>query len=223
MLFMRNIQSDSSFWMKGSGCVKFFDVFKKKQCDICGSENGIFGNRKLQNGNICTSCAGNLSPLFSKRSNSTVEEIKKQLKYREMNKVKLQSFNPDKSFGFKNKFLIDSEKKAFVVTDTDDYLKKNPDIIEFSQVASARYTVKENRTERKYKDDQGKRQSFSPPQYDYTYSFWVFVTVHSPWFDKIDVEISSDKPHSKDEQLYYDYEEEAKKIIDLLSRANEQS
>ena len=31
----------------------FFDVFKKKECDICGGEIGLLGNRKLEDGNLC--------------------------------------------------------------------------------------------------------------------------------------------------------------------------
>ena len=27
-----------------------FDVFKKKECDICGGEIGMLGNRKLEDG-----------------------------------------------------------------------------------------------------------------------------------------------------------------------------
>ncbi|MBR5490035.1 MAG: DUF4428 domain-containing protein, partial [Oscillospiraceae bacterium] len=39
-----------------------FDAFKKKQCDICGGEIGLLGNRKLEDGNMCKNCARKLSP-----------------------------------------------------------------------------------------------------------------------------------------------------------------
>lgn len=51
-------------------------LFDKKYCDICGEKIGLLGNRKLENGNLCKDCAGKLSPFFSDRRNSTVEEIK---------------------------------------------------------------------------------------------------------------------------------------------------
>ena len=60
-------------------------LFDKKYCDICGEKIGLLGNRKLENGNLCKNCAKKLSPWFSDRRNSTVEEIKAQLAYREEN------------------------------------------------------------------------------------------------------------------------------------------
>ena len=56
----------------------FDKLFEKKICDICGGEIGLLGNRKLEDGNCCKTCAGKLSPFFSDRRSSTVEEIKQQ-------------------------------------------------------------------------------------------------------------------------------------------------
>ena len=55
--------------------------FDKKYCDVCGEKIGLLGNRKLENGNLCKDCAAKLSPFFSERKSSTVEEIKEQLAY----------------------------------------------------------------------------------------------------------------------------------------------
>ena len=49
-------------------------LFEKKYCDICGEKIGLFGNRKLEDGNLCKTCAGKLSPFFSERRRSTVED-----------------------------------------------------------------------------------------------------------------------------------------------------
>ena len=57
--------------------------FDKKYCDVCGEKIGLLGNRKLEDGNLCKECASKLSPFFSDRKSSTVEEIKQQLAYRE--------------------------------------------------------------------------------------------------------------------------------------------
>ena len=54
-------------------------LFDKKYCDICGEKIGFLGNRKLEDGNLCKDCARKLSPFFSERRNSTVEDIKRQL------------------------------------------------------------------------------------------------------------------------------------------------
>ena len=53
--------------------------FDKKYCDVCGEKIGLLGNRKLEDGNLCKDCAAKLSPFFSERKSSTVEEIKQQL------------------------------------------------------------------------------------------------------------------------------------------------
>ena len=50
-------------------------LFDKKYCDICGEKIGLFGNRKLEDGNMCKACARKLSPWFDERRHSTLEEI----------------------------------------------------------------------------------------------------------------------------------------------------
>ena len=51
-------------------------LFDKKYCDICGEKIGLLGNRKLEDGNCCKNCARKLSPWFSERRHSTVDEIR---------------------------------------------------------------------------------------------------------------------------------------------------
>ena len=51
-------------------------LFDKKFCDVCGDKIGLLGNRKLEDGNLCKNCAAKLSPWFSERRSSTVEDIK---------------------------------------------------------------------------------------------------------------------------------------------------
>ena len=60
-----------------------FDIFKKKDCEICGKEVGMFGYKKLEDGEICKDCVKLLSPFFSERRHSTVEQIKAQIASRE--------------------------------------------------------------------------------------------------------------------------------------------
>lgn len=67
-------------------------LFDKKYCDICGEKIGLLGNRKLEDGNLCKDCARKLSPFFSERRSSTVEDIKRQLAYRAENEKKLAGF-----------------------------------------------------------------------------------------------------------------------------------
>ena len=53
----------------------FGKLFEKKVCSICNGDIGLLGNRKLEDGNMCKTCAAKLSPWFSDRRNSTVAEI----------------------------------------------------------------------------------------------------------------------------------------------------
>lgn len=45
----------------------FGKMFEKKTCALCGGDIGLFGNRKLEDGNMCKDCAALLSPWFSDR------------------------------------------------------------------------------------------------------------------------------------------------------------
>ena len=67
-------------------------LFDKKICNICGEKIGLLGNRKLDDGNLCKDCAKKLSPWFEERRHSTVEDIKRQLEYREKNKKAVMDF-----------------------------------------------------------------------------------------------------------------------------------
>ena len=50
-------------------------LFDKKYCDICGEKIGLLGNRKLEDGNLCKSCAAKLSPFFSERRRSRISSV----------------------------------------------------------------------------------------------------------------------------------------------------
>ena len=78
-------------------------LFDKKYCDICGEKIGLLGNRKLSDGNLCKDCAAKLSPWFTERKQSTVEEIREQLRLREENRQKLAGFHPTRTIGVDTK------------------------------------------------------------------------------------------------------------------------
>ena len=73
-----------------------FNIFKKQDCEICGKEVGMFGYKKLKDGEICKDCVKLLSPWFEERRESTVEQIKEQLAYRARNAEELKDFQPTK-------------------------------------------------------------------------------------------------------------------------------
>ena len=184
-------------------------LFDKKYCDICGEKIGLLGNRKLEDGNLCKKRAEKLSPLFSGRRSATVEEIKAQLAYREENRQKLDFFRPTKTFGRRRKVYIDEAAGTFIVTSSNQWRDANPDIISLSQVTACNADIQEKKEELYRETTDGKRVSYNPPRYAYSYEFTLEILVISPWFSEIHLDLSDgDCPESKYTDLYRDYERE---------------
>ena len=127
-------------------------LFDKKYCDICGEKIGLLGNRKLENGNLCKNCAQKLSPWFSDRRNSTVEEIKAQLDYREENQKKIAAFHTTRTLGADTKVLLDEDAGKFMVTRARNLVEANPDVLDFADVTGCNLDIDESRTELKRED-----------------------------------------------------------------------
>ena len=165
-----------------------FDVFKKKDCEICGKEVGMFGYKKLEDGEICKDCVKLLSPWFDDRRHSTVEQIKAQLKYREENQVALNAFRPTVAYGERYTLraeLVNGVPSRFVVERTDSYKEENADLINFKDVTSFNIDVQEHEHELKYRNSKGEEVSYRPPRYEYSYDFYAEIQVNHPYFDDI--------------------------------------
>ena len=160
-------------------------LFDKKYCDICGEKIGLLGNRKLEDGNLCKDCAKKLSPWFSDRRRSTVEDIKGQLAYREENRERAAQFRTTRSFGVDRKVLLDEDDSWFTVTRARDLAEANPDILDFDAITGCRLDIDENRTELLREDADGKEVSYVPPRYEYSYEFEIIVSVRHPYFDEM--------------------------------------
>ncbi len=165
-------------------------LFDKKYCDVCGEKIGLLGNRKLEDGNLCKNCAKKLSPWFSERRHSTLEEIKEQLAYREENKAAVSAFKTTRTLGRNMKVLLDEDAGKFMVTDARNLEEANPDVIDFSAVTGCDLDVQEHRSEIKRKEGD-KEVSFSPPRYNYSYDFYCTINVNNPYFDKIHFKLNS--------------------------------
>ena len=170
-----------------------FDVFKKKDCEICGKEVGMFGYKKLEDGEICKDCVKKLSPWFEDRRHATVAQIKEQLTYREDNRHQLDSFRPTVSIGdyYAVKAEIENGVPTRFVITRDDYLEENADLISFNKVRSFEIDIRESRDEQKYRNNDGNMVSYSPPRYEYRYDFYCDLAVDCPYFDNIHVRINS--------------------------------
>lgn len=183
----------------------FGNLFKKKECAICGGEIGLLGNRKLEDGNMCKKCAGKLSPFFDDRRHSTVEQIKQQLEYRAENAGELANFNPVKSIGNNDKLMYEERNGVpyrFVVSDASDWRSENPDIVLFKDVTGCELDVEKYQRELKYKDEQGEEQSYFPRRYEYNYDFYVCLTIaNNPYFDDIRLKLNRNTVEIVSEEL----------------------
>lgn len=172
-----------------------FDAFKKKDCEICGKEVGIFGYKKLEDGEICKDCVKLLSPWFDDRRHSTVAQIKQQLAYREENRAALNTFRPTVAFGERYTLraeLVNGVPTRFVVERTDSYKEENADIISFRDVTSFNIDVQESKRELMARNSKGEEVSYNPPRYEYSYDFYAEIHVNHPYFDELTFQLNRD-------------------------------
>ena len=165
-------------------------LFDKKICSICGGKIGLLGNRKLEDGNLCKDCARKLSPWFSDRRGSTVEEIKAQLDYREANREKVAAFRATHTLGVDTRVLLDEDAGKFMVTSARNLADANPDVLDFSDVTCCNLDIDESRTELKRDGPDGKEVSYNPPRYEYSYDFYVKIFVNHPYFSEISFKLN---------------------------------
>lgn len=208
-----------------------FDMFKKKDCDICGEKIGLLGNRKLEDGNMCKNCAAKLSPWFSERRSSTIAEIKEQLAYREDNKEAVAAFHITRTIGERTRVLLDENAGMFMVTSAKNLADANPDVIDLSAVTGCNIDIDEYKREEMRQDKEGKSVSYNPPRYTYSYDFKVRIYVNHPYFDDINIRLNGSnvetnpdnpvpafrKPDPQNCADYVEYENMAKEIKEALT------
>ena len=172
-----------------------FDAFKKKDCEICGKEVGLFGYKKLEDGEICKDCVKLLSPWFDDRRHSTVEQIKQQLSYREENRAALNAFRPTVAYGERYTLraeIVNGVPTRFVIERGDNYKEENADIVNFKDVTSFHIDVQEHNREIKYRNSQGEEVSYRPPRYEYSYDFYAEINVNHPYFNEMRFQVNRD-------------------------------
>lgn len=175
-------------------------LFDKKFCDVCGEKIGLLGNRKLSDGNLCKNCAAKLSPWFSERRASTVDEIKNQLAYREENADAVAAFHTTRSFGENYILCLDEDAQKFMIKRSSR--EENPDVLDYSLVTGCDLDIDESKTEieREYKDKDGhtQRESYNPPRYRYSYDYNIIIRVNHPFFDEMKFRLNSESVELED-------------------------
>ncbi len=194
-------------------------LFDKKFCDICGDKIGLLGNRKLEDGNMCKDCAKKLSPFFSDRRSSTIEEIKQQLAYREQNKQVLASFRPTMTFGDSKKIYVDTVNGNFVVSvySPNNWDDENPDVMPLSSITSCNLKIDEDRDEIYTQGKDGQRVSYNPPRYKFSYDFILEFNVNNPYFDDFKVKLNTFSVDGMGTMEYNKYQQMAMEIINTLT------
>ena len=179
-----------------------FDVFKKKDCEICGNEVGLLGYKKLKDGEICNACVKLLSPWFADRRESTVAQIKAQLAYREQNAEELKSFQPTKTIGDYYYMYVEEKDGVpyrFCVSLDKDYQKENADLILFADVEELEIEI----------NNQENRQVSDEDPDDVTYSYSYLFIVHmkiknNPYFESITFRLNNRTPEVDGARLSYE-------------------
>lgn len=207
-------------------------AFEKKYCSICEEEIGLFGNNKLEDGNMCDSCAAKLTPYFpsSKYKTTSVELIKKQLGYRRKNKKLLKEFKTTRIIGLDGmRLLVDEKNQQFVALHAKKELSKsNPDIIKYNLILGARLELKENesKTELTYIGKDGQTKKYNPPRYKYSYSYDVFVVidVRKKYFKQMRIQVNDYTIYSetKNPSDYKNCKAVGQQMVDFLLKAQEE-
>ena len=195
-------------------------LFDKKICDFCGGQIGFFGNRKLEDGNMCKDCAAKISPFFTGRKKTMVADMKQHLAYREENKAKVAAFRPTLTLGNTTKVYVDQAAGTFVVSRSNNYREANADVIPLNEVTGCEVIIDEDRDEIKYDGPNNTKVSYNPPRYEYSYDIKVEITLNSRWFSEIEFEVSDDTPDSRVSPLYMQYEQQAYAIKSALTGMN---
>ena len=172
-----------------------FDRFKKQDCEICGKEVGIFGYKKLEDGEICKDCVKLLSPWFEDRRHSTVAQIKEQIAYRKQNEEELKNFQITRTLGDYEKIYIEEVNGVptrFFVTQFGEGIEDNPDIISFQDVTSCVLDLDVHDEEMMQKDKEGNRVSYNPPRFQHHYNFIIRMEIrNNPYFDEVYFTVNS--------------------------------
>ena len=184
-----------------------FDRFKKQDCEICGKEVGMFGYKKLEDGEICKDCVKLLSPWFEDRRHSTVAQIKEQLAYREQNAEELKNFHPTIVYGDSHRRMFVEERDGvpyrFCIANGEDYLDENADLVLVENIEEIIIDIQDNAHElllhEEEKDEDGniiqEEEYYDPPRYDYSYEFKATLLLKNiPWFDAMDIQLNRENP-----------------------------
>ena len=193
--------------------------FDKKVCSVCGGDAGRIFTKKLEDGVLCKECTGKLSPWFSDRRSSTVEQIKEQLAYREANKAEVAAFEPTHTFGTGTKIYIDADARKFLVTGASNWKNANPDVVDLTKVTGVNFEARESKVEDTFTNSEGETCSYNPPRYFISFNYYVTIMVNHPYFDDMTVKLNGSDVDGHDHQGQEQFQRMGAEIKEALTQA----
>ena len=147
---------------------------------------------------------------------STVEDIKRQLEYREKNKKAVMDFCITRQINTRNyNVFIDDNKGNFTVARKLD-VNENPDIVPLSAIVQCRVDVDQQQQEETYTKD-GETVSYQPPVYKYEFDYTMRIKVKTPWFDDMDFRLNTFSISSDNRGELMEVEQTGHQIIAALT------
>ena len=180
-------------------------LFDKKSCAVCGGKIGALSGKKLSDGSLCKDCTKQLSPWFDDYKAASTADIRAQLSARKANRAALSDFKMTQSFGEFGAILIDDEHQKFLavadtspslfgerkaVTELEDVLEFNPDIIDFSQIRDVDLDIVQTQREEKQTVN-GEQVSYDPRHIRYMYEFAMVIKLDHPYISTMRVVLNN--------------------------------
>ncbi len=210
--------------MRGVSMGLFDNLFERKTCDICGDKCGVLGGTKVKDGRLCKSCVSKLSPWLAGLKSFSLAEIREHLTYREENQEKVKNFNITHVIGDKGtKLYLDVEKRQLIITGNSNWRSSNPDVLDFSQLVDYDLKINENKKEIMKETSDGKKESYNPKRYEYSYNFYVYINVNSPWFNTVSMHVNNSTIDGYDNEEYEEAYLFSEEICEVLSSLKEGS
>lgn len=166
-------------------------LFGKKKCCSCGENIGTLYRKKLPCGFICEKCSHELSPFVKSTKFTDAEKLREHLAYRRENTELLEKFEITRIIGEKERLVIDDRNRLLLFADRDKWAKRQPDVIRFDQVTGFDEYIEAIESCDYYESSEGIETKV--PDDFVTYNFFFTLTVDSPWFDVISIQINKDE------------------------------
>jgi len=167
-------------------------LFGKKKCCNCNENIVAVYKKKLPCGLLCEKCNHKLSPFVKSTRFLNQSILKQHMEYREENSRLLEKFQITRIIGEKERLVIDDKNKLFLITANDKWANRQPDVLHFEQVTGFDRFIEAIES---VNYSGGSKKAFDD---SVNYNFIFTLTVDSPWFDVISLQINKEELYTDD-------------------------